>query len=329
MLADAFRSYTAYDARARAALDAVLPRPHRRALGPVLDAWAAEPDLPGVAVACAIEAVQASSDRGDHAEVSVVSTGPSSPWVPVRLTSQVVPQLIDSAARRVTISSFSSYRMPAVITALDSAVNRGVQVDLILESREQLSSGGAESFSSYRVFVWPSEQRPPNARLHAKTVTVDDDVVLFTSANMSNAAFDSNLELGALVRGGGVARSIQQHFDALIAAGVLVPLPTSAPTGPLQQYDTSELDLISDDRARQLAESTIRAGGPTPVAGFEPDAPGAPGWEIEVAWPDQRVAILADDDAELSRWLDEQGWDARLAADWKPDQLLDALRRTS
>jgi len=45
--------------------------------------------------------------------------------------------------------------------------------------------------------------------------------VLLTSANMTAAAYDKNIELGVLCRGGGVARQVQNHFDALIARGIL------------------------------------------------------------------------------------------------------------
>ena len=63
---------------------------------------------------------------------------------------------------------------------------------------------------------------PPDAKLHAKAVIVDGLDVLLTSANMTSAAYDRNIELGVLCRGGGVAAQVQSHFDALIRAGVLV-----------------------------------------------------------------------------------------------------------
>jgi len=40
---------------------------------------------------------------------------------------------------------------------------------------------------------------------------------------MTNAAYDRNIELGVLCRGGTTAARIQRHFDALIARGVLRP----------------------------------------------------------------------------------------------------------
>ncbi len=50
---------------------------------------------------------------------------------------------------------------------------------------------------------------------------MDDRDVLLTSANMTSAAYDKNIELGVLCRGGGIANQIQRHFDGLVAQGVL------------------------------------------------------------------------------------------------------------
>ena len=72
------------------------------------------------------------------------------------------------------------------------------------------------------MYHWPTDQRdPPDAKLHAKAVIVDSRDILLTSANMTNAAYDKNIELGLLCRGGTTARRVQKHFDALVARGVL------------------------------------------------------------------------------------------------------------
>lgn len=125
----------------------------------------------------------------------------------------------------VTLVSFAAYQMPSIIAALDAAVARGVSVSLILESPENLGGGGgADAYARYRVYHWPTDRRePPGAKLHAKAVIVDSRDVLLTSANMTQAAYDKNIELGVLCRGGDVARQVQHHFDALIARGVLTP----------------------------------------------------------------------------------------------------------
>jgi phosphatidylserine/phosphatidylglycerophosphate/cardiolipin synthase-like enzyme len=99
-----------------------------------------------------------------------------------------------------------------------------VQVNLILESPERLEGGGgAHAYAAFRTYHWPLDTRePPDVKLHAKAVIVDNHDVL-TSANMTSAAYDKNIELGVLCRGGDVADQIQTHFDGLMVKGVLQP----------------------------------------------------------------------------------------------------------
>ena len=222
-LAMAYRSAGAFSSGHAAKVRQAVPAPHHADVDRVNEAWALQPELDGLAIALALEAAESALRRAEVPAVEVVVTGPDSLAAPVRLTSEVVCQLIDGASRRVTLVSFAAYQMTSVIAALDGAVARGVSVALVLESPENLEGGGgAKAYSKYRIYHWPTEQRePPGAKLHAKAVIIDSRDVLLTSANMTAAAYDKNIELGVLCRGGGVARQVQHHFDALIARGVL------------------------------------------------------------------------------------------------------------
>lgn len=206
-----------------AAASAAVPPAHRARVAPINAAWSAAPATPGAAIALALEAALAAHRAEARPRVDVVITGPDSPAAPVRLTSEVVRQLIDGAVTRVTLVSYAAYQLPTVVDALDAARARGVRVDIILESPENLDGGGgAGVYAKYGVYEWPLDQRSPaNAKLHAKAVIVDTRDVLLTSANMTNAAYDKNIELGLLCRGGDTARRVQQHFDSLIARGIL------------------------------------------------------------------------------------------------------------
>ena len=46
-----------------------------------------------------------------------------------------------------------------------------------------------------------------------------------TSANLTDAAFDRNIELGVLIRDRALAASVTSHFQGLIDREVLRPLP--------------------------------------------------------------------------------------------------------
>jgi phosphatidylserine/phosphatidylglycerophosphate/cardiolipin synthase-like enzyme len=46
-----------------------------------------------------------------------------------------------------------------------------------------------------------------------------------TSANLTEAAFDRNIEMGLLVRDRALALNVSSHFRVLIERGLLRPLP--------------------------------------------------------------------------------------------------------
>ena len=222
-LVAAVRTSPGYTAAAAAAARQAVPAPHHVQVDRLNRAWAESADEPGSGLALALEAVQAARRLADLPRVEVVVTGPVPPAAPVRLTSEVVRQLIDEAGQRVTLVSYAAYEVPAVIAALDRAVGHGVQVNLILESPEKLEGGGgAQAYARFRRYHWPLDRREPaDAKLHGKAIIIDGRDLLLTSANLTAAGYDRNIELGVLCRGGGVAHQIQRHFDALIGAGVL------------------------------------------------------------------------------------------------------------
>jgi phosphatidylserine/phosphatidylglycerophosphate/cardiolipin synthase-like enzyme len=223
-LAAAYRTLGGYTQEGAAKARASVPAPQRDEVQRINDRWAARPDTAGAAIAIAFDAARSARRRARGPQVDVVATGPASAHVPVRLTSEVVVQLINGATHRLTLVSYAAYQIPAVVAALKAAVARGVQIGLILESPENLEGGGgAHAYSAFDLYHWPLDRRdPPNAKLHAKAIIVDSRDVLLTSANMTNAAYDKNIELGLFCRGGGVAARIQRHFDGLISGGVLV-----------------------------------------------------------------------------------------------------------
>jgi phosphatidylserine/phosphatidylglycerophosphate/cardiolipin synthase-like enzyme len=78
-----------------------------------------------------------------------------------------------------------------------------------------------------RVYYDPRALEPdgPGGVLHAKGVVTDDQVVFVTSANLTEAALDRNIEVGLLVRDRALALSVSSHFRGLIDRGLLRPLP--------------------------------------------------------------------------------------------------------
>jgi phosphatidylserine/phosphatidylglycerophosphate/cardiolipin synthase-like enzyme len=64
---------------------------------------------------------------------------------------------------------------------------------------------------------WPGSSRP--------ALVVDDEAVFVTSANLTEADLDRNIEMGLLVRDRALAASVSSHFSGLIDRGLLRPLP--------------------------------------------------------------------------------------------------------
>jgi phosphatidylserine/phosphatidylglycerophosphate/cardiolipin synthase-like enzyme len=184
------------------------------------------PEIAAFGIECALNAAH---DEATAQTVDVVWTGPESSDVSVRRSAAVLLQLIEGAEADLIIMSFASFRIPDVEAALRSAADRGVQLHLIMESTEE-SSGryrgfGASAFGALghkgnvSYYCWPREKRPGGALLHAKAVIADGRSALITSANLTERAIDSNIELGLLIHSESVSKRLRGHILSLIASG--------------------------------------------------------------------------------------------------------------
>jgi phosphatidylserine/phosphatidylglycerophosphate/cardiolipin synthase-like enzyme len=237
-LAGALTSHPGPGPAARVAASAAIPvqslQPQIRRL---LDAWEAAPSVvsgPGLSVAlCAgVEAVE--QIRASQL-IDIVWTGPATPEVPVRLTREVLLEVIASASSTLLMVSFAAYHVPAVSDAVAAAARRGVDVRFVLETGEDAGgtlkgAGAASAFKNLAGLVafyeWPSEMREAlpagrRAAMHVKTSIADEHTALITSANFTGSAIDTNMELGVLLRGGPVPRRLARHFRQLMVDSVL------------------------------------------------------------------------------------------------------------
>lgn len=189
-----------------------------------------EPSLHPATVAFGIECALATLRHiAREQSIDVVWTGPETSAVAVRKSAAVLLELINGATTDLVIMSFASFRIPDAFAALGRASERGVLMYFILESEEE-SSGrlrqyGALAFgelrgkAGVRYFCWPKEKRPAHALLHAKVVIADSNKALVTSANLTENAIDTNMELGILIKGGKVPSRIHDHVMSLIESG--------------------------------------------------------------------------------------------------------------
>lgn len=215
-----------------------IPHLHYRSMaGEFVDLWQSRasvvtPDAVALALRTALHAEKA---RREGQTVELAWTGPSTEAHPFRRTEQAILQVLDSARQRITLVSYAVYRIPNVCEALVRAARRGVQINVIVETPDKLE--GENEYNTLRalgddvavcsaVYYWPKEQRERDDNgkfgiLHVKCAVADGRWLFLSSANLTEYAFTINMELGLLVTGGKLPGQVQEHFDRMIAAGVL------------------------------------------------------------------------------------------------------------
>lgn len=212
----------------------------RHAFGPNTDderikalrsAWSASPSTsPREIAAALLSAVQAAEIVSSNEAVELVWTGPQTGLIPTRNTEQVILEVVDFAKSAIFVVSYVFHNASSIINALNSAIARGVQVSVLLESSTE--HGGAVQGDSVQamadavpdatIYVWdPDDRRPTGdarfASVHAKCAVADGWMAFVTSANLTSAALERNMELGLLIRGGSVPKRLQAHLNALVA----------------------------------------------------------------------------------------------------------------
>ncbi|MGC1307930.1 MAG: DISARM system phospholipase D-like protein DrmC [Phormidesmis sp.] len=183
--------------------------------------------------------------------IDLVWTGEEILGTESRDTRVVVKELFSHASKSVLISSYAldtGHKAKALFQplALRMADNPHLQVRLFVnikrpfgknyESNTTLTRRFAETF---RQDIWPSQPFPevfydprslstekfPRACLHAKCVVIDDEQLLITSANFTEAAHQRNIEAGILLSDAIAAKAIRTQFESLVKRGFLHRLP--------------------------------------------------------------------------------------------------------
>jgi phosphatidylserine/phosphatidylglycerophosphate/cardiolipin synthase-like enzyme len=193
----------------------------------LLNAWRRlAPSTPGAAVALALTAATDAHEEADRRRPRLVISGPASPAAAVRLTSSVVIDVVRAATDRVLLVSFAAHGVTEVVRELATAADRGVRVDLVLETtadhggalRGGPGSGAFDALASRVTFWhWPPEHRPGGrAALHAKVLVADGQTALLTSANFTDRGLAHNIEVGLLVRDREIAGRLEDHLRSLM-----------------------------------------------------------------------------------------------------------------
>src|SRR3990172_663298 len=188
--------------------------------------------ISGSATAAWIRTVEEATSRTPRPDF--VWSGPEVPGLHARDTRRVYEELLGSAERSVWASTYAFFDGPRAFEVLARRMDARseLRVTLLLNiqrkrgdttAAEQLVRRFADRFWGTD---WPGSSRPrvyydpralesegPAGILHAKALVVDDEAVFVTSANLTEAALDRNIEVGLVVRDRVLAGTLPAHFS--------------------------------------------------------------------------------------------------------------------
>lgn len=183
---------------------------------------------------------------GRSRKPDLVWSGPEVPGLHARDTRRVYEELLGSAQRSIWASTYAFFDGPKAFEVVARRMETIPSLDVTLLLNIQRKRGDSTASDQLvRRFAdrfwkidWPGSSRPsvfydpraldpegPGGVLHAKAVVADDEAAFVTSANLTEAALDRNIELGVLIRDRAFALTIGGYFRGLIDRDLLKPLP--------------------------------------------------------------------------------------------------------
>ena len=152
-------------------------------------------------------------------------TGPIQFSVEGRSTQSLVEEMIKNAKQSIVITGYSITEETGILELLESAMERGVEVTMIVHMDDENKN--------IRVLskMWPSPPRPTiysrergkddiYFKIHAKMIVVDSADLLVTSANLTYHGMSNNFEVGVRIRGN-TARKAHMLVDELVKSKYL------------------------------------------------------------------------------------------------------------
>lgn len=207
------------------------PNADRNLLKRLEEAWQQTKKTTPGELASALRSASATSTLFEsRSSIELVWTGESTGIVPVRHTEQVLCEVIRSAQHRLFMMSFVAYEVKSIQTELEVASERGVRIDILMEQSQK--QGGRSTANSLEMM----RQSVPKANLyyragkenthsegvvHGKCAVADGITAFITSANLTSAAMERNMEVGILIRGGNLPNELHRHLEALIMTGIV------------------------------------------------------------------------------------------------------------
>jgi cardiolipin synthase A/B len=144
-----------------------------------------------------------------------VQTLPSGPNYPTENYQRMVVAAIHAAERRVAITT--PYFVPddPFLQAIETAVLRGVEVELVVPRKvdQRLVGAASRSYWDELLAMGVNLYLYDKGLLHAKTMCVDDSIAFIGSSNFDIRSFALNFEINLLFYGPEVADQLRRQQD--------------------------------------------------------------------------------------------------------------------
>lgn len=158
-----------------------------------------------------------SLNNQDNADLTV--TAPNSFKLKNLTTYSQVEKLINSAQKQIIMTGYSiSYYFDIFIDKIIDKSQKGILVKLYLNEFEntELENKLKCYIGKYlRVYVF-NKNVDKMAALHAKIISVDNQISLVSSANLSYHGLQGNIEIGTLIKSSKVAKQIKDLLEQLL-----------------------------------------------------------------------------------------------------------------
>ena len=213
------------------------------ALMATLDRWEAL-GVSGPAKAAWLRSLE--ETEGIREAPEFVWSGPEIHGLHARATRQALEQSLADAEKSVWLSTYAYFDGPRAFEPLARRMDESPDLAVtLLLNIERKRGDTTRADDVVRRFAdrfwnkdWPGTRKPrvfydprslatdgPEGVLHAKALIVDDELALLTSANLTEAALDRNIEMGVLLRDRTLAAMVIAHFRSLVERQLLLPLP--------------------------------------------------------------------------------------------------------
>lgn len=188
------------------------------------------------------------SSRGVMA-AQVVATGPGSNVFEDKgeILPRVFMSAVNTARRRIVITTPYLILDDATLLGLSLAVDRGVQVDIVVpEKADQwlVHTAGRfyyEGMLESGINIYQHQK----GLLHSKTITIDDNICLLGSTNLDRRSFYINFELNVLLYGHEITHQMRFMQTSYIQESRQLDLETWRRRPTLNRYTQAAAALFS------------------------------------------------------------------------------------